>query len=725
MNKKALLVAMLSVAPTVLGAVSPVMAEEKAPHKVEQKESDRVAERVFYNGKEVVMKEEPKAIRDAKPVTSGNHQMGSQNKMGRSARVGCDVFTVGDKSRPRQDFVDVSSYQGAMSQKDYNTLKARGVKGVVVKLTEGTYYTNPYAKQQIQFAKNAGMKVSVYHFSQFQNKAQAEAEADFFAKTAKSLGLGKDVLMVNDIESGNCNNGYATQNSVYFALRLIRTHGIQSVLHYGYQNWFDTGVLNKNTLGADSIWEAGYPYSPSANNLWYKGSAEAWQFTSTMKLPSGSNYTGYLDGNIDYTGRFTKEADKPVNPSIKEEKLSTYGTVMNGSANLYEDMKSMKVCGTTKALKDQTFHVTKKVTRDGDVYYYLSTQSGKGLGYIEADSVKLADTAGGAWFDTKDHLVKATKDTPLWRGFDFDSKKGTMTPDDTYMAKGEYHHVNGQTYLSLYDKDGNWKGYVLAKDTGDGFFLDHYEKNGNYYTVKSDKSDIYKDRNLTKVGMEGKDVVGKTYFAKGQYKAFNGQTYLSLYTYDEKAEDGLKWLGYIPEENCAKADSKGGTYINNKSDLFVSVAKPDYDLWSNFDFTKSKGKAKEGHWYVAERYYKHFNGATYQSVYEVNPSNGERKWAGYINNNALQVEDNNFGEYHSFKRNIKVLKDGYGVYKDKNFKNKVNTSDKLKGKTFLAKGYYDRLPSKDGSHGGRYYSLYDNNGKWQGYIKSTACEVLK
>ncbi|MGX7274413.1 GH25 family lysozyme [Enterococcus haemoperoxidus] len=40
-----------------------------------------------------------------------------------------------------------------------------GIKGVVVKLTEGTTYKKTLAPSQVNIAKKAGLTVSTYHFS--------------------------------------------------------------------------------------------------------------------------------------------------------------------------------------------------------------------------------------------------------------------------------------------------------------------------------------------------------------------------------------------------------------------------------------------------------------------------------------------------------------------------------------------------------------------------------
>ena len=94
-------------------------------------------------------------------------------------------------------FVDISSHNGVISVNEFVSLKNQGITGVVVKLTEGTSYTNPYASAQIKNAQDAGLKVSAYHYSHY----QTEAEAKYFVSAAQSLGLSNATVMVNDMES--------------------------------------------------------------------------------------------------------------------------------------------------------------------------------------------------------------------------------------------------------------------------------------------------------------------------------------------------------------------------------------------------------------------------------------------------------------------------------------------------------------------------------------------
>lgn len=78
-----------------------------------------------------------------------------------------------------------------------------------------------------------------------------------------------------------------------------------------------------------------------------------------------------------------------------------------------------------------------------------------------------------------------------------------------------------------------------------------------------------------------------------------------------------------------------------------------------------------------------------------------------------------WGDYHKNGRYVTIMKKGYGFYKDKDFKKKATTSDKLYHKTYLAKGYYNL------SDGRRYMSLYDHNKKWVGYVRSSAVKTAK
>nr|WP_288930092.1 GBS Bsp-like repeat-containing protein [uncultured Streptococcus sp.] len=210
-------------------------------------------------------------------------------------------------------FVDVSSHNGHISVEDYHQLASKGVGGVVVKLTEGTHYTNPYAESQVRNAQAAGLQVSTYAFSHYTSDAEARAEARYYAAFANKLSLPKNTVMVNDMEDPKMQSGI-NQHTQAWADEM-RKQGYANLMYYTSASWVDQnnlrhkGSINTSLFGLDNFWIAQYPApklsANDAKNLKYNSRAGAWQFTSQAQLLSGKHV---FDQSIDYSGRFTARA---------------------------------------------------------------------------------------------------------------------------------------------------------------------------------------------------------------------------------------------------------------------------------------------------------------------------------------------------------------------------------------------------------------------------------
>lgn len=204
-------------------------------------------------------------------------------------------------------FIDISSHNGVISVSEYQSLKSQGITGVVVKLTEGTSYTNPYARAQIANAQSAGLKVSAYHYSHYETAVEARAEAQYFVSVAKSMGLSGSTTMVNDMEERAMLNGDLNGNTQAWKDEMNRL-GYSNNVYYTMASWLDTkgGKLNTAKFGLSNLWVAHYLYAytyldqESAKSLSYYSNTAAWQYTSVSPKLSHA-----LDESIDYTGRFT------------------------------------------------------------------------------------------------------------------------------------------------------------------------------------------------------------------------------------------------------------------------------------------------------------------------------------------------------------------------------------------------------------------------------------
>ena len=220
-----------------------------------------------------------------------------------------------------KSFVDVSSHNGDISIGDYRTLANKGVGGVVVKLTEDTWYKNPNAESQIRNAQAAGLQVSTYHFSRYTSEESARAEARFYITAAQRLSLPKNTLMVNDFEDAKMQPNINRNTQAW--VDEMRKNGYTNLMFYTSASWLDEnnlrkkGPVNTAQFGLQNFWVAQYPAPKlsveDAKSLRYNGKAGAWQFSSQAELLLGKHL---FDHSVDYTGRFTANAKPAADPTV-------------------------------------------------------------------------------------------------------------------------------------------------------------------------------------------------------------------------------------------------------------------------------------------------------------------------------------------------------------------------------------------------------------------------
>ena len=217
-------------------------------------------------------------------------------------------------------FIDVSSHNDDISVDDYRALARQGVGGVVVKLTEDTWYNNPKAPSQVRNAQIAGLQVSTYHFSRYTTEEEARAEARFYIEAAQRLNLPKSTVMVNDFEDYNMLPNINRNTQAW--VNEMRKHGYNNLMFYTSASWLDEnnlgyrGPVSTSQFGIENFWVAQYPSArltaTSAKNMRYNGKTGAWQFSATANLLPGKHV---FDQSVDYTGRFTANVGIETDPT--------------------------------------------------------------------------------------------------------------------------------------------------------------------------------------------------------------------------------------------------------------------------------------------------------------------------------------------------------------------------------------------------------------------------
>ena len=290
-------------------------------------------------------------------------------------------------------FVDVSSHNGHISVDDYRKLAQQGVGGVVVKLTEGTHYTNPFAESQVRNAQGAGLQVSTYAFSHYTSDEEARAEARYYVAFANRLGLPKNTVMVNDMEDPKMQNGI-NQHTQAWADE-IRRLGYSNLMYYTSASWLDQnnlrskGPVNTSQFGYSNFWVAQYPSSnlnlDGAKSLKYNSGAGAWQFTAQAQLLAGKHV---FDHSVDYTGRFTQQsalAKQPLKGNISIQNKNN----VNGSFDVVISNVSAPYGVSVVSVP-----VWSEANGQDDIIWYTATQQANGTYKVSVDSSRHKDSVG-------------------------------------------------------------------------------------------------------------------------------------------------------------------------------------------------------------------------------------------------------------------------------------------------------------------------------------------
>ena len=203
--------------------------------------------------------------------------------------------------------IDVSGYQDS-SLSYFKKFKGYGVKSALVKLTEGTSYTNPKAGAQITNALKVFGTVGAYHFFH----GYGTAEAKYFVSKAKAFGLDKTTVMIIDVEATDL--PYYSTSQVNVFLRYLKRAGYTNVVTYGSRSWFQAGRISYANLADKHIWVAAYGTSQPGIN-----GANAWQFTDNFHgVDCSYDFDGTLTGKATSTKTATQKPEYYVTPGLYE-----------------------------------------------------------------------------------------------------------------------------------------------------------------------------------------------------------------------------------------------------------------------------------------------------------------------------------------------------------------------------------------------------------------------
>ncbi len=196
---------------------------------------------------------------------------GSSTSTARSLAAGtaAPVYTLG---------TDVASYQHPGGQPiDWRAVAASGQGFTIVKATESTTYTNPYARADVTGARSAGLVVGVYHFAD--PTVSATAQADYFARQVNGFG-GTLLPPALDLEvtGGLTPSALVTWTST-FLTRLRADTGRTPMIYSGPYFW-STAMAGSKAFVQYPLWEAHWTSAAAPQQVGGWPSWTLWQYSN-------------------------------------------------------------------------------------------------------------------------------------------------------------------------------------------------------------------------------------------------------------------------------------------------------------------------------------------------------------------------------------------------------------------------------------------------------------
>lgn len=246
----------------------------------EQHRSETDAQKALINR---LMSRQTKANKEIEDLTKQNQQLSdsysklsdSYTKLSERVRQlesnggNTGTWTAGGK------FIDLSSNNGSQAQSWYDNLYQSGVKGLMIKLTEGSAtgsaYLNPLFDEQKSRGITAKMKfIGAYHYFLAVSVSDAQAEAQWFLSKLKAKGVPTSAVVSCDVEDGSLTKDKAALTAEVDAFYKVLTDaGYTNTCDYSSASWFSSRF--------DS--HAKYKWIASWSASSRPAGADAWQYT--------------------------------------------------------------------------------------------------------------------------------------------------------------------------------------------------------------------------------------------------------------------------------------------------------------------------------------------------------------------------------------------------------------------------------------------------------------
>ncbi|HCT91482.1 MAG TPA: hypothetical protein DF613_08915 [Lachnospiraceae bacterium] len=420
--------------------------------------------------------------------------------------------------------VDVSRYQENI---DWKKVKAAGIDYAFIRagystLSSGAHMKDGYFDQNIKNAKEAGIKVGVYYYSQATTADEARSEANYLLGLIKDYTL--DYPVVFDAEEGSyISNNKTVSGKLKAAVEKInadeekskteKTSAIKKMYNttatafcdvikgagytpmiYGSISHFRDKMDSVTLSSKYMMWIARYNTVLNNSTYTYNGNYQCWQYTDAGKVNGIKGTVDcdflYLSGNEDEnwkqggSGWNGSGNDIPADPSAQPGDISPtspsgsikgFAVKASGKSTVnlswsavseaasYDVYRSSAYYGTYKKIASvsQTSYSDTNCAEGREYYYYVASVGNDGS-QGSLSSVKRAYTSS----DTKVYVRSANASLNIRTEADTRGSVVTVLPPNTKVYRYcETRSADGVVWYKIkYTKSGTtYKGYISSK----------------------------------------------------------------------------------------------------------------------------------------------------------------------------------------------------------------------------------------------------------------------
>lgn len=266
---------------------------------------------------------------------------------------------------------------------------------------------------------------------------------------------------------------------------------------------------------------------------------------------NGSRYYSLYRTNGRWYGYVNARAAKRA-PGVQGlwHKTNQYATLAKKGYPFWQSFFGQQ-SSTSSVHYQQTYHATGYYkAANGDTYLSLYTANGQWLGYVNQAATSKSKLPQGPWLKANEYVTVTSKNYSLLKNFTGSHGDSGQLFQKTFHVTGQYKPADGETYLSLYDFQNHWVGYLNA----------HAVK-----AAKGAQGAWLSTNEIMRVAVKGYPIwpkffsgntrsttslINQAVTVNGMYHHLNGSVYYSVY------QSG-HWLGYVN----AKALSTSGSQV--------------------------------------------------------------------------------------------------------------------------------------------------------------------